>query len=338
MYLKGYRHRFTRLLIAVATISLALILCFYGLFRNDLTAISAQLSNYDSADYNTIYLLNYGKRFENECIFPDTDIQFFIDADKTTRLSVISVMKEDNAVYTLDYLDVFSEINGRDICISENTAKQYAISSGDVIYAEYPYSSVLVPLTVKKVCSTEFDYLNPDIERAVGVVFVGYNKQYEDSTVAKYLLFAKTSKVDSLAKFPQIIGDVINKSKSKSTMIMQAAPCFEILLFFTVMAMIAAHMLFFRKSEAILKRCYLKGMSIKLITLILFFEKFVFCVVPCAVIQYLMTSTLEAGCIRTAYLLFPVIVYGIYCIVSFVAAGKKFSKKGCKLYGTTVSK
>ena len=64
------------IIITVAIVVASSLLC-YCLFHEKLNKVGGQLNSYDSADYSIIYILNYGEAFDNECLYPDTDIQFF---------------------------------------------------------------------------------------------------------------------------------------------------------------------------------------------------------------------------------------------------------------------
>lgn len=328
MYVKGYAQRGEGLIAAIAVVIAALLLCL-GLFRGKLNKVCGQISNYDAADYNIIYILNYGEWLDNECIYPDTDVQIFFDATKQVRLTVSSIMKEDTVNYSLSYLIPLSDLQNDEICVSDITAKQYGINIGDVLYADYPYSSSPVPLTVKQITDTEYDYLKPDIGNNIGVAFLGYDENYRENTLSKYILFSDVSKADILSEYPQIINSIINKSANRSKVADQAtAPFVFLCLFFTV-SIVLSHMLFFGKSEKYLYRCYLKGMRKNSIVIIPFLEKIFFCLVPCSLIQFLITSFLTSGMIRRVYRALPVCVIGAYCMIFLFIDSLHYRKKGC---------
>ena len=333
MYVKGYVYRVTMIIIAVAAILTSSLLC-YGLFHKKLNKVGGQLHNYDSADYSIIYILNYGEGLNNECLYPDTDIQFFHDAEKYRRLTVSSIMQEEGVSYDLGYLVPLARLNPGEVCISQNVADRYELGIGDTIFAEYSYSQELVPVRVTGIMQTEFDYAHPSTDNDIGVVFLGFNENYAVSTNGKYLLFADESKAEELAVFPQIINEVINKAANVDNVSSQgvAALIFEAL--FMVASVILAQMVFFSKSGMLLYRCYLKGMKRFLLPVIPFIERLAFCLLPCIVAQYLTTSAIPACSITQAYRMIPICICGLFCIIMLIVDLLRLRRKGGKKWSS----
>ena len=327
MYVKEYIRRVPMILIAVAAVLVSSLLC-YGLFHEKLNKVSGQLYSYDSADYSIIYILNYGEAFSNECLFPDTDIQFYRDADRSQRLTVSSVMREEGVLYDLKYLDSLSELNPGEVCISRNVAEKYRIGIGETLFAEYSYSPIPVPVTVTAIIQTEFDYAHPATDNDIGVVFLGYNKDYVVSTNSKYILFSEKTKADELAAYPQIINEVINKSTSKGVVYSQGLAALIIGALLSVASVIVSQMVFFSKSKVLLYRCYLKGMKRLLLPVVPLFERLVFCLLPCVIAQFLVTSTLPDSAITKIYRMIPTTICGLFCIIMFVVDLFTLRRKG----------
>ncbi len=327
MYVKEYIRRVPMIIIAVAAILISSLLC-YGLFHEKLNKVGGQLNSYDSADYSIIYILNYGEAFSNECLFPDTDIQFYRDADRSQRLTVSSVMREEGVLYDLKYIAPLSKLDSGEVCISRNVAEKYKLGIGETVYAEYSYSPMPVPVTVTAIMQTEFDYVHPVADNDVGVVFLGYNKNYAVSTNGKYILFSEKTKADELAEYPQIINGVINKSNSQDVVSSQgiAALVFGALL--SVAAVIVSQMVFFSKSKMLLYRCYLKGMKRFLLPVIPLLERLVFCLLPCVLAQSLVASTLPDSAITKIFRLIPISICGMFCIIMFVVDLFTLRRKG----------
>ena len=327
MYVKGYVRRVT-MIIMVFTIVIASSLLCYGLFHEKVNKVGGQLNSYDSADYSLIYILNYGEAFNNECLYPDTDIQFYLEEDMLHRLTVSSIMSEEEVSYDLEYLSPLSHLKPGEICIAQNIADAYKLSVGDTLFAEYSYSPVPVPVRVAAIMQTEYDYVNPVIDNGIGVIFLGFNEDYFASMTGKFILFAEESKADELAIFPQIINEVINKSACVETVTSQGAGALVFEVLFSLATVILSHMVFFSKSRMPLYRCYLKGMNRSLVSIIPFMEKLTFCILPCAVIQFMSASGMPESTLTKAFCMIPIIIYGIYSIIMFGVDSLKLRRKG----------
>ena len=315
------------IIIAVAGVLASSLLC-YGLFHAKLNKVGGQLKNYDSADYSTIYILNYGEGFPNECLYPDTDIQFYRDAEKSQRLTVSSIMREEGVSYDLSYLAPLFILKPGEVCISQNVADRYTLGIGDTILAEYSYSQEIVPVTVASIMQTEFDYGHPSTDNDVGVVFLGFNEEYASSTNGKCILFAEKSKADELAIFPQIINEVINKSVSNDYVLSQGVAALIFGALFSLVSVILAQIVFFSKSRMPLYRCYLKGMKRSLLPVIPLLERLVFCLLPCVAAQCLTASTIPDSSVARAYRLIPISICGLFCLIMFAVDLLKLRRKG----------
>ncbi len=315
------------IVITVAIVVASSFLCS-GLFHVKVNKIGGQLNSYDSADYSIIYILNYGKSFNNECLYPDTDIQFYRDADRSRRLTVSSIMREEGVLYDLGYLSCLSCLKPGEVCISQNVADAYDLSIGDDLFVEYSYSPLLVSVKVMDIMQTEYDYVNPSIDNDIGVVFLGFNREYAASTNSKFVLFAEKSKTDELAIFPQIISEVINKSGNVDNVTSQGAAALIVEIMFSLAAVILAHMLFFSKSNIPLYRCYLKGMNRFLMSIIPLVEKLVFCLLPCVMAQCLSVSGMSESSITKVFRIIPIVICGWYSIIMFAVESLKLRRKG----------
>lgn len=327
MYVKGYVQRVTMIVIAVAIV-VASSLLSYCLFHEKLNNVGGQLNSYNAADYSIIYILNYGEALDNECLYPDTDIQFYQDAGMAHRLTVSSIMREGGISYNLKYLLPLSCLKPGEICITHNVAEAYKLNVGDTLFAEYSYSPEPVPVKVVSITQTDYDYRNPVIDNSIGVVFLGFDEEYFASMNSKYILFAEESKADELAIFPQIINEVINKSASIETVTTQGigALAFEVL--FSLVAVILTHILFFSKSNMPLYRCYLKGMDRFFMSAIPFGERLVFCLLPYTMVQCFSVSGIPENTLTKAFCMIPIIICGLYSIIMFVVDSLKLRRKG----------
>ncbi len=327
MYVKGYVQRVTMIIIAVGAILVSSLLC-YGLFHEKLNRVSGQINSYDSADYSTIYILNYGKAFKNECLYPDVDIQFYSDAEKTYRLAVSSIMREEGVSYDLEYLTPLSKLDLGEVCITENVADAYNLRIGDVIFAEYPYSLVPEALSVSNIIQTDYDYGRPTIDNDIGVVFIGFNEEYATSTNGKHILYSENSKAEELAAYPQIINEVINKSENIKNVASQGTAALIFGAVFSLAAVILAQMVFFSKSRVPLYRCYIKGMKRFCMSVIPLLERLVLCLLPCVLCQLVITSGMPKSFITSLYRWIPIGICGLFCVVMFAYETLKLRRKG----------
>jgi hypothetical protein len=316
MYAKGYLQRIVPLIVAVCVTLMSALLCFI-LFGKRLDKISGQLNSYRSSDYSTIYVLNYGTGLNNECVFPDTDYQFYLDKDKKKRIAVTSVMMEKDANYSLSYLSSFSDLDNGEMAISHNVAEKYQISTGTIIFAEASYTVDMIPFRIVKEFNTEFDFARPNTDNDIGVVFLGFDERYVESISSDRVLYSHGSQAEALSSFPQVIKNVINKTDQQSYVTNQALAALIILTLFTVAAIVTCHILFYSDSVRLLRRCYLKGMPRHMVQTIPFVEKIVLSLIPCAIIQLIITLSIPSSSVMMAYRIIPVLLWGVYSLLSF---------------------
>ena len=327
MYVKGYIQRAAAIVTAIAVILTSSLLC-YGLFHEKLNKVSGQLNSYSSADYSIIYILNYGEAFNNECLYPDTDVQFYRDTDKSHRLTVSSIMREEGASYNLEYLAPLSHLKPGEMCIPQNVANTYELRVGDTLYAEYSYSVTTEPVVVSAIMQTEYDYDHPVLDNDIGVVFLGFNEKYAVNTNGKFILFAEKSKAEELSIFPQIIKNVINKSECIKTVSSQGTAVLIFEALFAIASVILTHMIFSSKSYLPLYRCYLKGMKRLFLIAVPFMERLTICLLPCVVIQYVVASRIPDSSVTTEFRIISIFITGLYCIIMLVKDLFKLRRKG----------
>ena len=314
IYFRGYKQRNRRLLAAIFSLFGSLLLCFV-LFRDKLNNLSGQILTYEFADYQNQYILNYGIGIENECIFPDTDIHIFLDEDRSKKLTVSVVMKDEDVSYDLDCLAFLNNLKSNEICITKNVAEAYSLNIGDTLFADTSYSSDLISLIITELLGTEFDYTHPKIENGIGIVYIGYDRNYAIHSRSKYLLYSQQSKSDELAKYPQIINDVINKSVNESYVLEQGIPVLIIEGILVLISISVAHLFFFSKSRKLLLRCYLKGMKRNCMWGIPFIEKIMICLPLIVIGQIIFTSRLPDSYFAKYYQMIPVIACVMYTFI-----------------------
>ncbi len=326
IYIRGYLQRGNEVAIAVIC-CIAAILLSYVLFHGRLDKLSSQLSSYAEADYSLIYVLNYKVPVENIALFPDTDVMFYTDEEKTQRLTVSSIMKLETEDYSENYLEDLTDLQTDEVILTDTVARKYDLAVGDILYVEYPYTNNLFQKKVVGVAVTDYDFLRPNIDNDIGMVYIGYEKDYENNVRCKYVIFSNKSQAEALAQYSQAISSVLNKSENERYVFGQGL---FILIFQAVLVLasfIIANAAFFSKSKKRLKRCYLKGMKKEWIVLWPLFEKVVFAVIPVGLSLYVLMNFVNMNSILARlYFEFPFFIIGIESIVSFLIDMKKYRR------------
>ncbi len=316
-YIRAYRNRIGQLVLTVlVTIALLLVGCL--LVHGNAKKVSKQLDAYRNSDFSQIYVLNYSSSLENECIFVDADVSLFKDQNQANRLSVSAIMKAPDTSYTLKMLADVSGLQKDEILLSENVAEDYGLQLGDTVYAAFSYQSEMLVYRVAGIVDFNLDYCNPSIGNNIGLVYLGYNEDYQQRTDCKYLLFAEQSKADELSEKAQIIHSIINKTENESKVLRQGFAPIAIIVICAISGLILAHIILFSKSNAVLKRCYLKGMNKAGLYLLPSAEKLVFSVLPMALFACIYSIVFSGhGQFLQVFCVIPVCISAAYLVGSF---------------------
>ncbi|MCR4781606.1 MAG: hypothetical protein K5851_02490 [Lachnospiraceae bacterium] len=317
-YIKNYRYRLSGIIMSIALAFLAVLLSA-GIFGNRINALSNQLKHYQDSEYNIAYILNYSVPAENELIYADTDIQLFLDENGNERLAVSCLMPLENEDYTLTEMKNVSVVKSGEVLLSHNVAEKYNLGIGDTVYVEYPYSPRLFELVVSGLTDTEYDIENPIISNDIGIVYVGYDRDYVESTNCKYILFSKESQSQMLAEYPQVISGLLNKSESISNVFNQGVYALIFELIFLIGSIVLCNYFFFSKSFGILRRIYLKGYSRAVLTRMPFVERFIFWCAPCCL--SIIVSNLFVPCnseLTKYFYMIPVSVSLIFIVFLWI--------------------
>lgn len=327
VYFKGYSQRWHEIVLTIVLLFAASILSGI-LFAPKIMELSNQLANYSSTDYNYIYVLNYSAQLSNEFIFSDTDAQLYLDSGRQTRITASSIMKEKDACYELECLKVLNELSINEAIISKNVSDCYGLRSGDVVFVEYPFSDELRRTEIVGIIPTDYDYVKPYIDNGIGIVYLGYDEDYEKNVRCKYMEFSRESKSSILAEYPQIINTIINKSDNYNYVLKQGLYPLLFETFFSIVAIILGHMFFFLKSVPLLKRCFLKGMKRVMLIVIPLIERFLFGLIPSFTIMCINRIALPTqGSFMNIYSAIPFVLVGIYCLISFIDASRFYKRR-----------
>ncbi len=316
-YIRAYRNRIGQIAL---TILVMIALLFVGclLVHGNADKVSKQLDTYQNSDFSQIYVLNYSSGLENECIFVDTDVTMFKDQNQANRLSVSTIMKAPDTSYTLKMLAGVSGLQKDEILLSENVAEDYGLKQGDTVYAAFSYQSEMLVYHVAGIVEFNLDYCNPNIGNNIGLVYLGFNDDYQQRTDCKYLLFAEQSKADELSEKAQIINSIINKTENESKVLRQGFASIAIIVICAISSLILAHIILFSKSNAVLKRCYLKGMNKAGLYLIPGVEKLAFSVLLSALFACIYSIFFSGhGRFSLIFCMIPVSISAAYLIGSF---------------------
>ena len=327
-YLNCYRYRLQQIVISVIATAFVIIICGV-LFGGRLKKISNQLFNYSNADYNILYTLNYDAMLNNTCVYPDTDILVYLDNSKTKRIAASLVMKKPEAQYDLNYLQKLNTIGKDQVLLPSNLREKYNLNVGDTVYIEYPYKSELCAVTIGSITNYEYDYCNPNIANDIGVAFIDADNGYIENTNCKYILFSKSSQADTLADYPQIINDIVNKGTNQSKVFKQGVPALVFSILLSIGSIVISNIVLFSKSLGIFKRLYLKGAKRKSLVAISFGEKIVLSIIPLIISECLMSLIIPINsAITVLFFLIPLLVFSLYTIVSTVVISGKLKAKG----------
>ena len=278
-YVGSYKFRIRGLLIAIISIIIAVLLCSI-LFGKKANRIGSQLLSYSMSEYSYIYKLNYPLKIHDEYIYADTNIFLYTDSVETERVSAVVLMQNTDCQYSPDMLGYSEELAENEVVVSRNIADKYSVSTGDVIYVLYTYSITPIESVVVEIGDANYDFENPDIDNDIGIVILGYNEQYDTNTENKYICFSKESLSSEISQHAQMLDIIINKSSNSKEVFDQGL---YILIFAAIMiagALVASELYFYKQSAQILKRHFLKGMPIRLLTVIPLLEHIVFSLCP----------------------------------------------------------
>ena len=95
----------------------------------------------------------------------------------------------------------------------------------------------------------DFYFLHPNIDNDIGVLYLGYEKEYEENVQCKYIIFSENSQAELLAQYPQVINFVQNKSDNERYVFEQGAFILVFQFAFVLVSFIIANIAFFSKSQ-----------------------------------------------------------------------------------------
>lgn len=317
-YIKSYRYRLSGLILTVGLAFFTVLLCSL-IFGRRINALSGQLKKYQDSEYNFAYILNYGITEDNELIYADADIQLYSSERDNERLSVSCLMPEDDVKYTLSEWNEVSQLKSGEIILSRNVAKKYDLEIGDTVYAQYPYSSMRFPLVVSKIMGTEYDLDNPIISNEIGVVYVGYDRDYVESTNCRYILFSEKSQAEILSSYPQIIAGLINKNENYARVLNQGIPVLMFEVFFLFAAIALSSYFFFFDSFKALRCLFLKGESRHILTRIPLIERLVLWCLPCFLSVWVSIQFMPCNSELTKrFYAIPLIIGVFYAVILWI--------------------
>ncbi len=317
-YIKNYRYRLSSIILTIA-ISFSTMLLSLLLFGNKMNSLNNQLKNYQDSEFEIAYILNYSITEVNEFIYADTDIQLFSNAEGIERIAASCLMPQVGTEYNLKELDFISGIKDNEIILTENVAQKYNLKIGDTVYVQYPYSSKLYELTIRRISETQYEFENPNISNDIGIAYVGYNENYVRNTNCKYILFCRESQTELLSKYPQVLSGLINKSQNKSFVFEQGVHILIFETIFIVFAMILVNLLFFSKSFEPLRRIYIKGSPRSILVKIPFWERIILWGIPCGVSLLINNIVLPCNSELTKYYYFiPLFMSLLFLIISTI--------------------
>lgn len=324
IYARNLKYRLKEMLIAFSLVFLALIVCFL-LFYNKIKSINYQLSSYNVASYNYIYVMNYDVGTLDTMAYPDTDVQVFMG---DVRIPVSVVMATTENEYDSAGFSKPISLKHNEMAISQNVAEKYKLNIGDVVSVEYPYTTTRVDVEITQITDYNIDFANPNIDNDIGIVVIGRDDTYIDNTKCDYLCFSKTSQAAELEKYPQLLKSLINKPSLESEVFNQGIGFIIVESILMIGVIIVSHIAYFSKSYAIIKRLYLKGTRPHMFVVIPMNEQLLFGVLPVIVATVVELSFVP--CVSTytlLYYLIPVIISSADVIVSLIRNSIKIGRR-----------
>lgn len=210
LFCKSYIYRLKNFFILLF-ILVGLNLLFSFIAYKNLSLSFAVQKSYLNYDYDYGYVLNYNGDAGEEYIYPDTNIEFFLDSSGKTKIIATSLMLKKDINYSNNLFNYESIKKDHTICIPKNIASTYHLSIGDTIYANYSYNNNLTSLSIASVDGYLYDVSDNSVINEVGMLCLPYDDDYVNNIKTKYIAFSKQSLADKYADKPQIISDTFNR-------------------------------------------------------------------------------------------------------------------------------
>ena len=326
LYFKNYQYRIVILPLVVCLMA-SLILASL-LFRKEIVFVTNQYQVYDDSPITNGYVLNYSSGLNNEYAFPGVSLALYKDEESSERLPLSCYMELSGSCYDLNTpFDVESSarLKQGEIKISLETAENYGIKIGDIVFAEYSNASNTEPLTVVGFLNINYDIISPTNANNIGVALLGCDKDFLEDVKTNYVLFSGTSLADQLSDKPQIINSTFSFLQLKSSVLKQILPFIETVIFCLFLGGIAQILFITKKSAiniAVLKRKGLKasnatGLMAVEIAIVYFIPALISTTLPFfwySISSQSMLALLEVLLIVT--LLFSVLYYRIFIYLS----------------------
>lgn len=216
-YIKNYKYRIGSIAIYLLAL-ISILVASTTLLSGNLMKSSMIESSYSSVKYNYGYELNYSCESALELIYPDTDIVFYINSNKSTRIVSTSVMENRDGIQESMMQFDFSKIKtSNEVIIPINISRKYSLQVGDAIFCEYPFSTALFELKIVDISPVAYDFAPNSIENEVGLMGIGYCNEYTDNSHCKYILLSETSQTDLIGNYPQILKRTFNAEQFKKS-------------------------------------------------------------------------------------------------------------------------
>ena len=280
-------------------------------FKDSLFKASSIDNSYSSVAYQFGYELNYSCGSPFEIIYPDTDIQLYTTASKDRRIVSSVLMETKNGLKEKVSQFDFNILEHSDqIIIPENISKSYGLKIGDIIFCEYPFSLRLFEIRVIDICPAAYDFSENSIRNDVGLVCIGFNENYLDTSNCKYVLLTKESEAGMLSDFPQIL----RRTFTSHHFIAQGRLFLIEPFAVTSMLIVGLYMLYFFTIGSItladLKRLHKLGLRVWKIRLFSFCEFVMLFVAPIVIVTL---------AVQLSWLLFsPIYLLGIAALIALV--------------------
>ena len=213
-YIKNYKHRTGPIVLVLLVLAILFALSNW-IFNDNIKKFYCTKNSYENYTFNYGYIISEKTSTENEVIYTDTDIIFYKDEHKKTKIVASSIMETKNTNENYCNIFDFSSVSSHnEVIIPRNIAEKYDLKIGDTIYCEFSYTSELISSVVINITNGDvYDFAENSVKNDVGLIAIGNNSQYVNSTIHDFVILSETSVTEKLGDFSGVIKEVFGKSR-----------------------------------------------------------------------------------------------------------------------------
>jgi hypothetical protein len=186
------------IVLTLSSVCTVLSLAFFLPFSSQFKQAYYQLGYFNSSNFNYVYTTE-GKLPSNSYLDLKNNKSFFSDVNLTQRLRTNSIMKldvnyDDNGFIkskdVMPGLDL--ELSDNEVFITKFIARKNNLKVGDFVYSKSIYDQEVKPYKIVGMLenvNSASEYSNSTLQ---GMLVLGYDKSYEDSSLVSFVNYSKT--------------------------------------------------------------------------------------------------------------------------------------------------